>query len=55
VELAKDVRTFLGKHQGMNATPAVFAAQYARLIAADQSEAAMPASDRPHKDRGRGR
>ena len=54
-ELAKDVRTFLDKHQGMNATPEVFAAHHARIIAADQSKAALPAPDRPPKDHGRGR
>ena len=54
-ELAKDVRTFLDKHQGMNATPEVFAAQYARIIAADQSKAAKPIPDRPPNDRGRER
>jgi type IV secretion system T-DNA border endonuclease VirD2 len=54
-ELAKDVRTFLDKHQGMNATPEVFAAEYARRIGAEQSRAVSPAPDRPPKDRGRGR
>jgi type IV secretion system T-DNA border endonuclease VirD2 len=53
-ELAEDVRTFLDKHQGMNATPEVFAAHHARTIAADQSKAAMPPPDRPPKDHGRG-
>jgi type IV secretion system T-DNA border endonuclease VirD2 len=54
-ELAKDVRTYLSKHQGMNATPEVFAADYARRIGAEQSRAVSPAPDRPPKDRGRGR
>lgn len=54
-ELANDVRTFLGKHQGMNATPEVFAADYARRIRAEQSRAVSPAPDRPPKDRGQGR
>ncbi|HPV66884.1 MAG TPA: relaxase/mobilization nuclease domain-containing protein, partial [Sphingorhabdus lacus] len=54
-ELAKDVRKFLDKHQGMNATPEVFAAQYARIIVADQSKTAMPAPDPPPKNRGRER
>jgi type IV secretion system T-DNA border endonuclease VirD2 len=54
-ELASDVRGFLDKHQGMNATPEVFAAHHARIIAAEKSEAASPALDRPPKDRGRGR
>ena len=34
-ELAKDVRTFLDKHQGMNATPEVFAAHHARVLEAN--------------------
>jgi hypothetical protein len=54
-ELAKDVRKFLDKHQGMNATPEVFAAQYARIIVADQSKTAMPAPAPPPKNRGRER
>jgi type IV secretion system T-DNA border endonuclease VirD2 len=32
VELANDVRAFLDKHQGMNATPEVFAAHHAKLL-----------------------
>jgi type IV secretion system T-DNA border endonuclease VirD2 len=31
-ELANDVRSFLDKHQGMNATPEVFAAHYANRL-----------------------
>jgi len=31
-ELASDVRTFLDKHQGMNATPEVFAAHHAKRL-----------------------
>jgi type IV secretion system T-DNA border endonuclease VirD2 len=31
-ELAKDVRTFLGKHQGMHATPEVYAAHHVKLL-----------------------
>jgi type IV secretion system T-DNA border endonuclease VirD2 len=54
-ELAKDVRTFLDKHQGMNATPEVFAAHFARIIAADQTKAVSPAPDRPPNERGRKR
>jgi type IV secretion system T-DNA border endonuclease VirD2 len=54
-ELASDVRGFLDKHQGMNATPQVFAAHHARLIAADKIKAELQAPDRPQKDRGRGR
>jgi type IV secretion system T-DNA border endonuclease VirD2 len=54
-ELASDVRGFLDKHQGMNTTPAVFAAHHARIIAAERSKADVSAPDRPPKDRGRGR
>jgi type IV secretion system T-DNA border endonuclease VirD2 len=54
-ELASDVRGFLDKHQGMNATPEVFAAHHARIIGAEQSETVLPAPDRPPKDHGRGR
>ena len=54
-ELAKDVRTFLEKHQGMNATPEVFAAHHARIIAADRSKAALPAPERTTKYHGPGR
>jgi hypothetical protein len=54
-ELASDVRAFLDKHRGMNATPEVFAAHHARIIAADHRKAELPAPDRPPKDHGRGR
>jgi type IV secretion system T-DNA border endonuclease VirD2 len=54
-ELANDVRGFLDKHQGMNATPEVFAAHHARIIAAEKNEVASPALDRTPKDRRRGR
>ena len=53
--LASDVRAFLDKHQGMNATPEVFAAHHARRMAADPNKAVSPAPDRPPKDPGRGR
>jgi type IV secretion system T-DNA border endonuclease VirD2 len=54
-ELASDVRGFLDKHQGMNATPEVFAVHHARIIAAEKSKAELPAPDRPPKNHGRGR
>jgi type IV secretion system T-DNA border endonuclease VirD2 len=54
-ELASDVRGFLDKHQGMNATPEVFAVHHARIIGADQSKTVLSAPDRPPKDHGRGR
>lgn len=54
-ELAKDVRTFLDKHQGMNATPEVFAAHYARRIKAERNRGNLPAFERPSEDHGRER
>ncbi|MEG3143553.1 relaxase/mobilization nuclease domain-containing protein [Sphingomonas sp. RT2P30] len=53
--LATDVRAFLDMHQGMNATPEVFAAHHARRIEAEQNRAVSPAPDRLPKDPGRGR
>jgi len=54
-ELAKDVRTFLDKHQGMNATPEVFAAHHAKRL--DRSVSPMDAKPPDHMppDKGRGR
>jgi hypothetical protein len=54
-ELAKDVRTFLDKHQGMNATPEVFAAHHAKRL--DRSVSPMDAKPPDHipPDKGRGR
>jgi hypothetical protein len=54
-ELAKDVRTFLDKHRGMNATPEVFAAHFARIMAVEKSKAGPAAPERPPNDHGRGR
>jgi type IV secretion system T-DNA border endonuclease VirD2 len=54
-ELASDVRGFLDRHRGMNATPEVFAAHYARMLAAERDKAELSARDRSPKDRGRGR
>ncbi len=54
-DLAKDVRTFLDKHQSMNATPEVFAAHHARRILAEQNKAEFPPPDRSPINRGRGR
>ena len=53
-ELAKDVRTFLDKHRGMNATPAVFAAHHARLLDRGGRSQERPMEPRP-PDKGRGR
>ncbi|MEQ1494783.1 MAG: hypothetical protein ABL912_03360, partial [Novosphingobium sp.] len=54
-ELAKDVRTFLDKHQGMNATPEVFAAlQSQKLQLTRQSlDPFAPSSSDPNRGRGR--
>lgn len=54
-ELAKDVRTFLDKHQGLNATPEVFAAHHAKRL--DRSVSPMDAKPPDHMppDKGRGR
>src|SRR3546814_12026310 len=50
--LASDVRAFLDKHQGMNATPEVFAAHHARRIEAGTNRAVSPAPT-PHPQTGR--
>lgn len=54
-ELAKDVRTFLDKHRGMNATPEVFAAHHANRL--DRSVLPLDAKPPDHMppDKGRGR
>jgi type IV secretion system T-DNA border endonuclease VirD2 len=49
-ELASDVRTFLDKHQGMNATPEVFAARHAQLLNRGRTKIDVVLPDR---DRGR--
>jgi type IV secretion system T-DNA border endonuclease VirD2 len=54
-DLANDVRGFLDKHQGMNATPEVFAAQHARRMAAEKNKSVSPAYDPTPNNRGRGR
>jgi type IV secretion system T-DNA border endonuclease VirD2 len=54
-ELASDVRTFLDKHQGMNATPEVFAAHHAKLLNRTVPPKDVKPPDRPLPDRGRGR
>jgi len=53
-ELAKDVRTFLDKHRGMNATPEVFAARHARLLDRGGRSYEGPKEPRP-PDKRRGR
>jgi hypothetical protein len=54
-ELAKDVRTFLDKHQGMNATPEVFAAQHRRWLEAERKPSDQMSLEAPTPDRGKGR
>lgn len=54
-ELAKDVRTFLDKHQGMNATPEVFAAHHARVLNHAASRSVIKSSDQLPSDKGRSR
>lgn len=53
-ELASDVRSFLDKHQGMNATPEVFAAHHARLLDRAGRPHETPTEHRP-RDKGRSR
>ena len=55
LELAKDVRTFLDKHQGMNATPEVFAAQHAKLWNRTLPARAVKPPDPPQPEKGRSR
>lgn len=54
-ELASDVRAFLGKHQGMKATPEIFAARHARNLEASLQTPELHSPDRPSHDRGRRR
>ena len=54
-ELAKDVRTFLDKHQGMNATPEVFAAHHAQSLGLKPKNPEKQAPDPPSRDSGRSR
>lgn len=52
-ELASDVRAFIDKHQGVNATPEVFAARHARNLAATQQRAGPPKPEPPPRERRR--
>ena len=54
-ELATDVRSFLEKHQGMNATPEVFAARHARNLEASLQTPELPSPDLLRHDRDRRR
>ncbi len=53
--LADDVRGFLDKHQGVNATPEVFAARHARNLAATTRVHEPISHDHSPIERGRGR
>ena len=52
-ELARDVRAFLEKHQGMNATPEVFAAHHAKHL--DRTVSPMDVKPPEHSPSGKGR
>ena len=54
-DLAGDVRAFLDKHQGMKATPEVFAARHAKLLNRRMSPMDIKPPDRPPPEKGRGR
>ena len=54
-ELASDVRGFLDKHQGMNATPEVFAAHHAQFFGMKRNSPDPQAPEPPPRDRGRSR
>jgi len=54
-ELASDVRAFLDKHQGMNATPGVFAAHHARQMELKEPSVDVTPPDPPSPHRGRTR
>lgn len=53
-ELAGDVRSFLDKHQGMNATPEVFAAHHAKQLNREAPQVDVKPPALPTFDRGRG-
>jgi type IV secretion system T-DNA border endonuclease VirD2 len=55
VKLASDVLAFLASHLDMNATPDVFAARYAEMLAADRQKPKVSPPEPPPPDRGRGR
>ena len=54
-ELASDVRSFLAKHQGMNATPEVFAAHYVKVPNFSIPKRAIEPIRSPATDKGRDR
>jgi type IV secretion system T-DNA border endonuclease VirD2 len=54
-DLATDVRGFLNQHQGMKATPEVFAARHAKLLNRTVPPMDVKPPDRPPPGKGRGR
>jgi type IV secretion system T-DNA border endonuclease VirD2 len=53
-ELANDVRSFLGLHQGMNATPEIFAAYHRQMLQPEiQVPIKTPEPRTPDKGRSR--
>ena len=54
-ELASDVRGFLDKRQGMNATPEIFAARHRRMLIAVRPKPELPVIEPSPRDRGQGR
>ena len=54
-ELASDVRAFLERHRGMNATPEVFAAHHAKRLDRSVSSMDVKPSDRSPSGKGRSR
>ena len=54
-DLASDVRGFLDKRQGMNATPEVLAAYYSRQLSRSAPPSDIKAPARPSPDKGRSR
>lgn len=54
-ELAGDVRSFVDKHRGMNATPEVFAARFVQLIEEGRQKPEPRSPETPPPDKGRGR
>jgi hypothetical protein len=54
-ELARDIRSFLDKHQGMNATPEVFAAHHARRLNSSEHLKDVERHSQFPRDKGRSR
>ena len=54
-ELASDVRAFLDKHRGMNATPEIFAARHAQILGVKPNSPEPQAPEPSLRDRGQSR